>query len=348
MKSLAIALLSASALLVLSTLAHAGKSDGRLDIYFLDVEGGASTLIVTPAGESLLVDTGNPGTRDPSRILAAAKTAELSKIDYLVITHFHTDHFGGAAELAKLIPIGTLYDNADKNENRANEKPSQAYLDMKVDKRLMINPGDTIPLKQADNATTKLTIQCLAARKSFIDAPKDARPNPFADQARNKPIDGSDNANSIVQLLSFGDFRFYDGGDVTWNIENQLVTPLNRVGTVDVYQVTHHGLAQSNSPALVKALEPTVAIMNNGTTKGCEPETFATLKATPSIKDLWQLHKNLRPDGTTNNTTPDLIANEDRNCKGNYIKLSISPDSASYTVSIPSTNTTKTYQTRKH
>jgi len=340
-------LLAAALALLLSTPALAGKSDGRLDVYFIDVEGGASTLIVTPAGESLLVDTGNPGTRDPNRIVAAAKTADIQKIDYLVITHYHTDHFGGASELAKLIPIGTLYDNADKNENRQNEKPTQAYLDMKVDKRIMINPGDMIPLKQADNAKAKLTVQCLAARKQFLDV-KDAKPNPFADQARNKPIDGSDNANSIVQLLTFGDFVFYDGGDVTWNIENQLVTPNNRVGTVDVYQVTHHGLSLSNSPALVKALEPTVAIMNNGTTKGCEPETFATLKATHSIKDIWQLHKNLRPDGTTNNTTPDLIANTDRNCQGNFIKLSIAPDGTSYTISIPATNTTKTYQTRKH
>jgi beta-lactamase superfamily II metal-dependent hydrolase len=340
-------LLAAALALLLSAPALAGKSDGRLDVYFIDVEGGASTLIVTPAGESLLVDTGNPGTRDPNRIVAVAKTADIQKIDYLVITHYHTDHFGGASELAKLIPIGTLYDNADKNENRQNEKPSQAYLDMKVEKRVMINPGDIIPLKQADNAKAKLTVQCLAARKQLLDV-KEAKPNPFADQARNKPIDGSDNANSIVQLLSFGDFRFYDGGDVTWNVENQMVTPNNRVGTVDVYQVTHHGLALSNSPALVKALEPTVAIMNNGTTKGCEPETFATLRATPSIKDIWQLHKNLRPDGATNNTAADLIANTDRNCQGNFIKLSISPEGASYTISIPATNITKTYETRKH
>ncbi len=349
--------LAAILLALSSRLARADKSDSRLDIYFIDAEGGASTLIVTPAGESLLVDTGNPGTRDPNRIVTAAKAAGISKIDFLVVTHYHADHFGGAPELAKLLPIGTLYDNTD--QNGTTERPTTAYMLMKTEKHIMISPGDLIPFQQPQISATaaiakpaKLTVQCLGARKKFIDpaAAPGNKPNPFAAAATTKPVDTSDNVASIVQLLSFGDFRFYDGGDLTWNMENELVNPTNRVGTVDVYQVTHHGLALSNNPVLVKALEPTVAIMNNGTTKGCEPQTFATLKATPSIKDLWQLHKNLRPDGTVNNTTPDLIANleADPNDKGNYIKLSVAPDGATYTVSIPATKVTKTYDTKKH
>lgn len=315
-----------------------------LDVYFVDVEGGAATLIVTPSGQSVLVDTGNPGGRDPGRILAATKLAGLSKIDFLVITHYHGDHFGGAAELANMIPIGTIYDNADENPSR--DKPTPAYLAIKPEKRVMINPGDVLPITQV--AGPQFKIQCLAARKQFIDAPKGAKPNPFAADSKGKATDLTDNANSVVQLITFGDFRFYDGGDLTWNIEHDLVAPLNRVGTVDVYQVTHHGLAQSNNPVLVKAIEPTVAIMNNGTTKGCEPETFATLKSTPSIKDIWQLHKNLRPDGDVNNTAPELIANTERDCKGELVKMSVHPDGKSYTVSIPSSGVSKTYQTRKH
>lgn len=335
--------LAALVISLAARLTFADKADGKLDIYFIDTEGGAATLVVTPGGESLLVDTGNPGARDPGRIAAAAKDAGITKIDYLVITHYHADHFGGAPDLAKLLPIGTLYDNADQNGTR--ERPTTAYLEMKVEKKVMINPGDLIPLKQGTGA--KLTVQCLGARKKFIEV-AGAKPNAFAAGATTKPADTSDNGASVVQLLSFGDFRFFDAGDLTWNVEADLVTPVNRVGTVDVYQVTHHGLAQSNNPVLVKALEPTVAIMNNGTTKGCEPETFATLKATASIKDIWQLHKNLRPDGATNNTVPELIANTERECKGEYIKMSVAADGRSYVVSIPSTKVSKTYETRKH
>ena len=135
----------------------------------------------------------------------------------------------------------------------------------------------------------------------------------------------SDNANSIVTLLSFGDFRFYEGGDLTWNMEHDLATPTNRAGTVDVFKVTHHGLDLSNNPVLVKALAPTVAIMSNGTTKGCEPETFATLKSTPSIQAIFQIHKNLRKDGDVNNTSDDHIANLEKDCLGNDIEMSVAP-----------------------
>src|SRR5262245_29651048 len=82
-----------------------------LDLYWVDVEGGAATLIVTPAGESVLIDTGNPGGRDSKRIIQAAKDAGVNRIDHLLTTHFHIDHFGGAAEVAEALPIGTIYDN---------------------------------------------------------------------------------------------------------------------------------------------------------------------------------------------------------------------------------------------
>src|SRR6266568_6069122 len=84
--------------------AQAGKGDKTLDIYWIDSEGGGSTLIVTPAGESVLIDSGNPGGRDSKRIhRLATEAAGLKKIDFLVTTHFHIDHFGGAAELSQLM-----------------------------------------------------------------------------------------------------------------------------------------------------------------------------------------------------------------------------------------------------
>jgi competence protein ComEC len=334
--------LSCLLVLLFASPVRAGASDGKLDIYFIDVEGGAATLIVTPSNESILVDTGNPGERDPKRIFDVTRLAGLTQIDHLIITHYHGDHFGGAAALVKLIPFKVIYDNADDNPSR--DRPTPEYLAIPSDKRVMPNPGDEIALKQPKDAPLKLKF--LAARKKVIDAPPDAKPNPFCKDVKGKAIDLTDNANSIVFLLSLGDFKFFDAGDLTWNIEHDLACPVNRVGTVDVYQVTHHGLATSNNPALVKALMPTVAIMNNGATKGCEPEAFATLKSTDTIQAIWQLHKNLRPDGNVNNTSDEYIANLERNCAGHYIKLSIAPGATSYTVSIPATKIEKTYHVR--
>jgi beta-lactamase superfamily II metal-dependent hydrolase len=328
---------------VMPSFASAGQSDGRLDIYFIDVEGGAATLIVTPTNESILVDTGNPGQRDSIRIHEATKLAGISQIDHLIITHYHGDHFGGAVDLVKLIPFKTIYDNADENPSR--DRPTPAYLAIPSEnKRVMPTPGDEMPLKQPKDLPLKLKF--VAARKKVIDAPPGAKENPFCKDVKGKALDLSDNANSIAFVLSFGEFKFFDAGDLTWNIEHDLACPVNRVGTVDVYQVTHHGLAQSNNPALVKALMPTVAIMNNGATKGCEPEVFTTLKSTETIQAIFQLHKNLRRDGDVNNTSDEHIANMERNCSGNYIKLSVAPDGTTYTVSIPATKVEKQFHTR--
>lgn len=328
----------------ISALAPAGQADKRLDIYWVDTEGGAATLVVTPSGESLLFDAGNPGRRDSGRIFdVAAKVAMLRQIDHLVITHYHADHFGGAADLIKLMPIKKLYDNGEFAEQR--DGPDKTYKEIKVD-RTVISPGDMIELK-ATAESPKLSVKCLAARQKFIPAPSDAPAGPaHCASARAKDRDGSDNANSIVSLVEFGDFRFFDAGDLTWNMEQKLVCPKNLVGTVDVYQVTHHGLDASNNPLVLAALRPTIAMMNNGPTKGCEPETFATLKETDSIKAIYQLHKNLKIE--KNNVAPEFIANTEKECKASYIKLSVAPDGKSYTISIPATKHEQTYETRKH
>lgn len=322
--------------------AFAGASDKRLDIYWVDTEGGAATLIVTPTGESVLIDAGNPGQRDPQRIFEASKLAGLTQIDHMVTTHYHIDHFGGAAELSKLIPIREVYNNGTFASGR--EKPSQEYLDFKTNKRIVLNPGDEIPLKQSSDASAPpLHLRCLAARQTIIEPPAGAAPNPLCVEPKHKPKDLTDNANSIVQVLSFGDFRFFDGGDLTWNVELKLVCPINLVGTIDVYQAEHHGLDQSNHPLLIASLAPTVAIINNGPKKGCEPVMFATLKATPSIQGIYQLHRNLRPDGDVANVASEFIANEDERCEGHYVKLSVDPAAKTYTVSVPSTKHEKTY-----
>lgn len=333
--------------LQLATLsAWAGPVDKRLDIYWVDVEGGAATLIVTPTGESILIDTGNPGRRDADRIVQAATKAGLKQIDHLVTTHYHGDHYGGAAVLAELLPIKTVYDNGVFQG--MPDDPGKAYFEFKCEKRVVVQPGDKLPVKTTEaKDISPLTFTFLGGRQKYISAAKETPDNgTICAAGRMKDRDGSDNANSVVMLLAFGPFRFFDAGDLTWNQEQNLVCPKNLVGQVDVYQVTHHGLDASNNPLVLKSLAPTVAIMNNGVTKGCMPEVFATLKETKSIAAVYQVHKNLRPDGATNNAPDEYIANHEKECKGNFIKLSVAPDGKSYKVSIPASGHEKEYKTR--
>lgn len=318
----------------------------RLSIYWVDVEGGGATLIVTPAGESVLVDTGLDNPRDPARIAKVAKeVAGLKAIDHLVVTHFDIDHHGGAAELAKLIPIRRVYDTGVERP-----KPEPMYVKYvawrKTVPYTVMKPGDVIPLRQAEGAP-KVSLTCLAAAQQFIAPGPEHKPNPIpASELPEYPVDNSENRESIVLLLRFGNFEFYDGADLTGRLEGKLVHPVNLVGEVDVYQVTHHGLDLSNNPVLLRSLAPTVTVMNNGDRKGCGPKTRAALKATPSIQANYQLHKNLSPNA--DNTSDDLIANFDTEgaCKGNHIELHVAPDAASYTVRIPATGHERTFKTK--
>ncbi len=330
---------------VLGSSAFGGPSDGRLDVYWIDVEGGAATLLVTPAGETVLLDSGNPVRRDADRVVKMLGHAGMKQIDHLVITHYHGDHFGGATLLADVVPIRNLYDNGQFEGMPDN--PGKTYFELKADAKHVIAPGDEMPLKQAENSAAKLSLRFLGGRQKFIDPNADSADNAtVCASAREKARDGSDNANSVVMLIRFGGWKFFDAGDLTWNQEHRLVCPKDLVGRVDVYQVTHHGLDSSNNPLVLRTLQPRVAIMNNGVTKGCLPEVFATLQDTQSLEGIYQVHKNLRPDGATNNVADEFIANKEMNCQGNYIKLSVAADGKSYTVSIPATKHERTYQTR--
>jgi competence protein ComEC len=339
--------------------ALAGRDDGRLDIYWVDVEGGAATIVVGPTGESALIDTGMPsqfqgsgGHNDPERIFKVlSEAAGLKKIDCLIVTHFHVDHFGGAAELATMIPIGRLYDfgipdrNPDPNPSfdtafLALVKP---YRDMAVGERRIIKAGDVISLgKPQDGLSPKL--RCIAAKQQMTQPTPGQPANPLAAELQTKDPDASDNANSVALVLEFGAFRFFAGADLTWNVEGRLVVPVNLVGVVDVFQVDHHGFDVSNNPVLVRSLAPTVTVMLNGTRKGCGPQTVALLKSLPSARANYQMHRCLSPGAA--NTSDDLIANGQADCKANYIKLSVAPDGRSYKVTIPALGHEREFKTR--
>ncbi len=286
-----------------------------LEIYYVDVEGGAATLIVTPAGESVLVDTGWPGfeSRDAKRIQAAMRQAGITQIDHLIITHYHTDHFGGVPELAKLVPIKKHYNHGElpnPPENSSQPKQYADYLAAANNKTMTVKPGDAIKLKMA-KGTPALRLQFLAARGVTVPG-KTRAANPVCASATQMPEDKSDNARSVVFKLSYGAFDFLDTGDLTWNIEHQLACPSNVIGQIDLYQVGHHGANTSNNPVLLQSISPTVAIMNNGAKKGGHPDSVKALRAVPSLKALYQVHRNIA-SSDAENAAPEFIANVDEN-----------------------------------
>ena len=338
-----------SLLFLLMLLGSPKASLGKgLDIYFIDVEGGAATLVVTPAGESLLMDCGwkRDDLRDVKRILdVATRLAGLKKIDYFVASHFHTDHFGTISQLVEKIPILKFYDHAlmrKGEEYDADLYPE--YLKVSAGKRQVLKAGDAIPFKS--NATP-LKVTCVVSDRQVIQRPvaKGAGPNPFCKEARLQADDPSDNARSIGLHVSFGDFQFVDMGDLTWNIEQKLVCPTNVLGKVDLYMVTHHGMNISNNPTLVKAIEPSVSIMCNGPHKGGHPDTVALLKSLPSLQAAYQLHRNVETS-ESQNTSKDLIANWDEACQGQFIHVSVAADGKSYSVRIGEKGAPKNFQSK--
>lgn len=334
--------------LACSGVLYAGSRDGRLDIYFIDVEGGAATLIVTPKDESILIDSGYPdnGGRDLNRILHVLRdVAGLQRIDHAVVTHWHLDHYGNHAALASSVEVGRFWDRGIPDSLQEDAKFPERIAQYRAaaqNESQTLRAGDEFEI---DSHATPLHVRVVTASREVI--PNVGPPNPFADRHRPQEHDPSDNAASVSCLLSFGDFRFLCCGDLTWNVEAQLVTPNNPIGQVDLFMATHHGLPSSNNPALVLAIDPVVAVMCNGPTKGGHPQTIATLREVRSLQAWYQLHRNvgLADDAQA---PAEFIANSEPtvNCSGVWVLASVAADGRSYTVQIGPDGQRREYRCR--
>jgi beta-lactamase superfamily II metal-dependent hydrolase len=270
------------------------QARATLDIYLVDVEGGNATLFVAPSGDSLLIDTGNGGAgamRDADRIMAAVKDARLTQIDHLITTHYHGDHYGAMTEVAARIPIKEFIDHGPNVQPAAaaDEFLQKVYPQLYAkSKHTIARPGDKIELKGLD-------ARVVASAGQFIASPLPGAgsKNAYCASYKPKDPDPSENAQSVGTHFTFGRFRTVHLGDLTWNKESELMCPTNRLGTVDLFIVSHHGQAISNSEVLMHALAPRVAIMNNGTRKGGQPEAMKVMHSSPGLEDLWQIHFSL-------------------------------------------------------
>ena len=276
-----------------TAFAQAGHgAEDRLRVFFVDVEGGQATLFVAPTGESLLIDTGwqGNGGRDADRIAAAVKSAGLSRIDTVLITHFHEDHVGGVPQLLARVKVGTFLDHGENREldHGITEKGYAEYLkaiSASGAKRRVMHPGEEVRIGG-------MTATVISADGKLLAKPLPGagQANSFCAASEKRPADQTENSRSLGVELAFGKLKLLDLGDLTWDKEMELMCPVNKLGKVEVYIVSHHGWNQSSSPALVHAIGAPVAIMDNGEKKGGSTPTFETLAKSPGLEALWQLH----------------------------------------------------------
>ena len=330
---------------------------GTFDIYFIDVEGGQSTLMVTPGGQSFLIDAGFPadGTfastsgdpteaRDAQRILAAAHDAGIQRIDYLMLTHYHADHAGGVAELAQLLPITTFIDHeAPTPEAEAGVPGTQAIYDGYVRRRgfaahISPKPGDKLPIKGIDAYVVSSVGSTLSSPLKGAHAAS-GTPNAACAGAGLPAQEKTENPRSTGVRVQFGKFSFLDVGDLSGPALFALTCPTDMIGLADVYLIAHHGGVDAADPAMFKSIKPLVAIFNNGSTKGGAAETLATLRRLPSI-DSWQLHRSLNAGAI--NVADERIANLTESTNA-WIKLSAKAD-GSFTITNARTGASKSYR----
>jgi beta-lactamase superfamily II metal-dependent hydrolase len=324
---------------------------GELRVYFVDVEGGQSTLFVAPTGESLLVDTGSPDARNPtaprdaSRIAAVCKLAGVTRIDNLLVTHYHSDHVGGLPQLVALVPVGRFIDHGVNREDATVQGGSSTVAGYDAYQKVLagthadhltVKPGDVLPIKA-------FHVEIVSGDGEVIAKPLAAggQPNPACATSPKKDPEGDENERSLGMVITFGKTRILDLGDLTWAKEPGLVCPVNKLGKVDVYVASHHGLDRSGSPALVDAVAPRIAVIDNSGRKGAAASTIDTIRGSSRLEDLWQLHT-AEGNDAAHNVAESHIANLPGADAGNYLELSVRP-SGSISVTNPRTGATVEY-----
>jgi competence protein ComEC len=318
-------------LTVALALAQQTSRAGALHIYVIDVEGGGATLVVSPGGQSMLIDAGSPGAaaeRDSTRIADAMHAAGLSKIDYLFTTHYDGDHVGGAPAANGVAHFDRFFDHGEMDpkweQNRGIEERYQAYLAIAGTKRTIVKAGDTIPFAGA-------RVDVVAAQGAVIGQPINhgGSANPYCADAEPKEPNKTENSQSTGVLVTFNRFSFLDVGDLTWDKEMALACPVNKLGRVSLLLATHHGFFndQSGAPALLWAIQPQVVIANNGPRKGMASSAFDRIQKVRDLEGLWQSHLALASD-KAHNAPDDMIANLDPSdtCKGHWIRVDVPPD----------------------
>ena len=350
-------LLAALALLAPIRLHPQAPLQKPLDIYFLDTEGGQATLVVSPSGQSMLVDTGFPEnrgmpdaagasriTRDADRISAVLKLANITVLDYVVITHYHGDHVGNAAELASRIPIRHFIDHGNYTvELQPNRVAGFASYQPVREKAHAITarPGDRIPIEGLDVQVVSAAGELIT--KPMPGEPRAGAPNPFCRDAKLKDQDPTpENFESVGIVIRYGAFRLLDLGDLTWNQEHALVCPNNLIGAFDVFHTTRHGDPHAGAPQLVHAIRARVAVMNNGERKGGHPDYWQIVRQAPGLQDFWQLHRSAA-GGADHNSPEQFLANLNEVDHGHYLKMSVRPD-GSFTITNERNGFTKQYR----
>ena len=331
-----------------------------LDIYFLDTEGGQATLFVSPSGQSMLVDTGFAGnqgmppaeanapgiTRDADRIMAVLKLANVSVLDYVVISHFHGDHVGNAAELAHRIPIRHFIDHGPYTVEMQPGRDAAflSYLTVRGLANVSVaKPGDRVPVEGLDVQVVSSAGDVIA--KPMMGAPEAGQPNPLCRNAKLMEQDATpENFESVGIVVRYGSFRLVDLGDLTWNQEHALACPNNLIGTVTVFHTTRHGDPHSGAPQFVHALRARVALMNNGERKGGSPEYWQTVHEAPGLEDFWQIHRSAA-GGAEHNSPEQFLANLNETDHGHYIKMSVKAD-GSFTMTNERNGFSKEYPAR--